>query len=43
VLELSNPPPMVLRLLERAGVDRLLLGPFDPPAETPATDELRLR
>jgi len=42
VLAVENPPPMVLRLLERAGVDRLLMGPFDSSAEASATDELRL-
>jgi len=41
VLVIENPPPMVMRLLERAGVDRLLLGPFDQPAEEPASEQRR--
>ena len=42
ILVVENPPPMILRLLERAGVDRLLMGPFDAPAEAPAVDQMRL-
>lgn len=42
VLTLENVPPHVLRLLERTGVDRLLMGPWDAPAAEVAPDQLRL-
>ena len=42
VLVVENPSRSVLRLLERAGVDRLLLGPWDAPAAEASADQLRL-
>src|SRR5687767_11024644 len=41
-LRLENPPPPVLRLLERTGVDRLLCGPFEASADDEPADQLRL-
>ena len=41
-LMVRNPPPPVMRLLERTGVDRLLCAPFEAREDETPADQLRL-